>query len=118
MSSVRMSDPCTCSWGAPHGDPCAKPVVEKNKRLAQTRLPGGKLVEREWTAHERYMLYASGFKDGAGVRPIDKEREGLGAYDRGYADGRLARSNAIASYANEVGYRPTILRAADDRSKA
>lgn len=83
---------------------------EKNKRLAQTALPGGKIVEREWTPHERYMLYSRGFRDGAGGRPIDTEREGLGAYDRGYKDGHTARCKAMKDYAEEIGYEPTILR--------
>jgi hypothetical protein len=96
----------------------SEPVTEeKYKRLAQTKLPNGEVIERPWSPHERYMLYAAGFKDGAGVRPIDLEREGLGAYDRGYADGQAARSNAIKAYAEAVGYEPTILRIAVEPSE-
>jgi hypothetical protein len=84
---------------------------EKNKRLAQTRLPGGKVIEREWTPHERYMLFAKGFRAGAGARAIDPACEGLGAYDRGYAEGLEARRKAVDAYAKEIGYVPSILRA-------
>ena len=87
---------------------------EKNKRLAQTKLPSGKVIEREWTPHERYMLFAKGFRDGAGVKAIDKEREGLGAYDRGYDEGIKARREAVGAYAKEIGYEPTILRTQDE----
>lgn len=83
---------------------------EKYKRLAQTRLPSGKIVEREWTPHERFQLYAAGFRDGAGNRAMDKDREGLGAYDRGYAEGKKSRGKALKAYAKEIGYKPTILR--------
>lgn len=86
---------------------------EKNKRLAQTRRLDGTVVERAWTPHERYMLYASGFKDGAGIRPIDSARAGLGAYDRGYEDGVEARREAVGAYASEIGYVPSVLRVQD-----
>jgi hypothetical protein len=85
---------------------------EKNTRLARTKLPDGTIVEREWTPHERYMLYVRGFRDGAAVKAM--AHSGLGAYDRGYADGRDARASAADAYAKEVGYEPTILRLATD----
>ncbi len=84
--------------------------AEKNKRLAQTKLPSGETIEREWTPHERYMLYAFGWSAGASMRAMDPTKSGLGAYDRGYAEGRAARHTAISWYAVEVGYEPTILR--------
>ena len=84
---------------------------EQNKRLAQTALPGGKVIDREWTVHERYMLYAAGFRAGAGMKAIDTTRAGLGAYDRGFHDGRVAAGQAISAYAAEIGYTPSILRA-------
>lgn len=93
-----------------------KPPVETNVRLAQTKLPGGKIVERDWTAHERFMLFAKGFRSGAGVRAIDPACEGLGAYDRGYDEGIKARREAVDAYAKEIGYVPSILRAQDPDS--
>lgn len=64
--------------------------------------------EREWSPHEKYQLYARGFRDGAANHSM--KHEGLGSYDRGYADGIQARRMATSSYAREVGYEPTILR--------
>lgn len=81
-------------------------VEEKNKRLA--RGPGG--VERPWNERERYMLYSQGFRDGAACRSMDLKKKGLGAYDRGYEEGRDAHGKAVAAYAAEIGYVPTILR--------
>lgn len=83
------------------------------KRLAQTKLPGGDIVERAWTPHEMYMLYVRGFREGAATKAMDKNCEGLEAYERGYDDGQRARNQASSDYAKEVGYNPTILRAAD-----
>lgn len=86
------------------------PPEEKNKRLAQTKRPDGTIIEREWTPHERFMLFAKGFRSGAGVRAIDPACEGLGAYDRGYDEGIQARRSAVDAYAKEIGYVPSILR--------
>ncbi len=86
---------------------------EKNKRLAQTRLADGTVIDREWMPSERYMLYASGWTAGAGIKAIDPKREGLGAYDRGYQDGVAARQKAIDSYCKEIGHKPSFLRTAD-----
>jgi hypothetical protein len=86
------------------------PPVETNVRLAQTKLPGGKIIERDWTVHERFQLFAKGFRSGAGVRAIDPACEGLGAYDRGYDEGIQARRDAVDAYAKEIGYTPSILR--------
>lgn len=86
---------------------------EKNKRLAQTKLSDGTVVEREWTPHERYMLFMAGFRHGAGMRAMDRDKEQLGAYDRGYTEGCKARHAAGIAYAQEIGYAPTILRAED-----
>ena len=36
--------------------------------------------------------------------------EGHPSYDRGYADGRAARSKAVAAYADEIGHEPSVLR--------
>ena len=85
-------------------------TVEQNKRLAQTKMPNGTVVDRPWTSGERYQLYRRGFRDGAGGRGVRHECEGLGAYDRGYAEGRATASAAISAYAQEIGYTPTILR--------
>jgi len=82
---------------------------EKYKRLATTHG-----IKRPWTPHERYMLFARGFRDGAGTKAMRKDHEGLGAYDRGYAAGQAAAHAAVAAYAKEIGYEPTILRAAAD----
>jgi hypothetical protein len=113
VRSTESQAPDYCGGHAAEG--VKTPVLhtqnnETYKRLAQTELPGGKIVEREWTPHEQYQLYASGFRDGAGSRAMDKDREGLGAYDRGYADGKKARGAALKKYAKEIGYKPTILR--------
>lgn len=86
---------------------------EKNSRLAQTKLPDGTVVEREWTPHERYMLYSRGFKDGAGVKAMRKDCEGLGAYERGYDEGRRSLNQHVGAYAKEIGYIPTVLRTAE-----
>jgi hypothetical protein len=83
---------------------------EKNKRLAKG-LDG---KEREWTPHERYMLFTAGFRDGAASRSMQKKMQGLGAYDRGYSEGRAARERAVKKYAKEIGYKPTILRLQGD----
>ena len=85
-------------------------MTEENKRLAQTRMPDGTLVDRPWTVAERYMLYARGFRDGASTHAIKENLLGLGAYDRGYSDGKAATSSAVAAYAKEIGYVPSILR--------
>jgi hypothetical protein len=83
---------------------------EQYIRLAYSR---GSKTGRPWTTHERYQLYAAGFRAGAGMRPIDGDRSGLGAYDRGYADGLKAMREAVSAYAGRIGYEPTILRAAE-----
>lgn len=85
-------------------------LEETYVRLAQTVLPDGSLVDREWTPAERYRLFARGFRDGAGTRGVRKECAGLGAYERGYAEGREATYKACADYAALVGYTPTVLR--------
>lgn len=90
-----------------------EPIEEKYIRKAQTKLPGGKIVERDWTTHERYMLFAKGFSAGAGGRARDPQCEGLGAYDRGYDEGIQARRKAVDAYAKEIGYVLSILRAQD-----
>ena len=66
---------------------------------------------REWNAREKYMLYAQGYRDGSGTRPIRPDSSGLAAYDRGYSDGKKQRNEAVQKYADEIGYVPTILRA-------
>lgn len=86
-------------------------------RNAQTVLPGGKVIEREWSASERYQLYARGFRDGAATKPMRKDHIGLGPYDRGYADGVKATRAACRREAKRLGYRPTVLRAAQEKGK-
>jgi hypothetical protein len=87
---------------------------EKNKRLAETMLPGGEVIKREWTPKERYMLFRVGFGDGASLRSMQKKLQGLGAYDRGYGEGQNARVEAMNKYAEEIGYKPSILRLQGD----
>lgn len=41
------------------------------------------------------------------------DHEGLPGYDRGYADGRKACSEALTAYGKELGYEPSILRTGD-----
>lgn len=91
-----------------------KRQTEAYVRKAQTRMPDGTVVERDWTARERYMLYVRGFRDGASVRAM--RFPGLGAYDLGYADGRAARHAAVEAYAKQIGYEPTVLRSAEPSS--
>jgi len=79
-----------------------------NKRLAKG-LDG---VSRPWMPRERYMLYSRGFRDGAGIKAMNAECSGLEDYDRGYADGCKARGAATTRFAKEIGYKPSILRAA------
>lgn len=83
-------------------------------RKAQTKLPNGTVVERDWTPSERYQLFARGYRDGAGTKPMRADHMGLGPYDNGYAQGQAATRAACAAYAAKVEYRPTILRAAAD----
>lgn len=85
---------------------------EKWSRLAK----GFDGTEREWSPSERYQLFVRGFRDGAAVHAM--RHAGLGAYDRGYAAGQQARRMATSSYANEIGYEPTILRASQRAGKA
>lgn len=82
-------------------------------RKAQTKLPDGTLVDREWSKSERYQLYARGFRDGAGTKAMRKDHIGLGPYDRGYSDGIAATRAACNAEARRLAYEPTILRAAD-----
>lgn len=79
-------------------------------RPAQTKLPGGKTVERDWKPSEIYQLYCRGFRDGAGTKPMRKDHMGLGPYDRGYAEGAQAARDACALEAKRLRYEPTILR--------
>lgn len=90
---------------------------EVYERMAQTVLPDGTIINRPWQANERYQLFARGFRDGAGTKPMRKDHMGLGAYDRGYAEGVAATKAACAAYAKEVNYTPAILRSAQHKSK-
>lgn len=83
-------------------------------RKAQTRLPDGTIVERDWTASERYQLYARGWRDGAGLRPTRKDHLGLGPYNRGYGDGSKARDAACEAEALRIGFTVRIVRLASD----
>lgn len=67
-------------------------------------------VEHEWSPRERYMLFVRGFRDGCAVKAMRRDCVGLGAYDRGYAEGRASANVAVAAYAAEIGYEPTVLR--------
>lgn len=88
----------------------ARKVVDIFTRKARTLLPNGTLVERDWSPAEIYALYVRGFRDGACTRAIQDEMDGLGAYHRGYADGRRMTQKACAAEAKRLGYEPTILR--------
>jgi hypothetical protein len=84
-----------------------------SKKKAPYRLAQG-LTDpepREWRPQEKYMLYARGFRDGAGVRAM--QHEGHPSYDEGYAAGRKAANKAIDAYCKKIGYKPDILRLAD-----
>ena len=86
-------------------------MAEKtDKRLAQTRLPDGTMVDRQWFPSELYHLYARGFRSGAGGHAMRPDHQGLLAYDRGYEDGQKATREAVGAYAKEIGYEPSILR--------
>lgn len=80
--------------------------AKKNVRLAQTKLPGGKLVERPWIPHERYVLFRKGYSAGAQGNAADPNCDGVASYDRGYKEGNEARNNALRTYAREVGHDP------------
>jgi hypothetical protein len=86
-------------------------AAKKDTRLAQTRQPDGTLVDRPWFPSELYHLYARGFRNGSGGHAMRPDHQGLLAYDRGYEDGRRATQEAVAAYAREIGYEPSILRA-------
>jgi hypothetical protein len=68
----------------------------------------------ERTAHERYSTYIRGWRQGAGIQPMDpkfSEHPTLGVtYQEGYADGQKARSEAGRKAAKRFGYKPSILR--------
>lgn len=64
---------------------------------------------KEWSRREQYMLYSRGFMDGAGCRAY--RHEGIEVYNRGYAEGQKARGEAVSAFCEEIGYKPTILRA-------
>lgn len=89
----------------------ASAITDTFVRKAQTMLPGGRIVERDWTAAECFKLYRDGWTDGAAIHAMRKTHVGLGPYERGYADGRKARNDACEAEAKRVGYEPTILRA-------
>lgn len=91
------------------------PAEEKNVRLAQTQNPDGTTTEREWTVHERFMLYTHGFRHGAAMHAMDENKKGLGAYDRGYSEGCASRQHHITAYAKEIGHVPNILRTEERR---
>jgi hypothetical protein len=55
------------------------------------------------------MLYSQGFKDGAGFLAHRHQNEP--DYDRGYADGQAARNKAVNTFCDEIGFKPSILRA-------
>jgi len=80
-------------------------------RKARTKLPGGEIIEREWKPCELYQLYARGFRDGAGTKPMRKDHMGLEPYDRGYTDGVAAVRAACSAEAKRLEYEPTVLRA-------
>lgn len=79
-------------------------------RKAQTRLPDGTTIERDWYPHELYTLYVRGFRDGVGGKVQRKDHEELLPYLRGYNDGITAVQAAATAYADEVGYEPSVLR--------
>jgi hypothetical protein len=90
---------------------CGHPNCEAHgtySRLAQT---AGSKEGRPWSQREKYMLYAQGFGDGAKFSAM--KHPGFAAYERGYADGRRARSEAVDKFCREIGHKPSVLRLAD-----
>lgn len=77
-------------------------------RLACSSLSRG--VYRPWTRAEMAQLYARGWKDGAAGKRGRPDGEDLPPYRAGYADGALARTDAIGDYNAEIGYEPQVLR--------
>lgn len=53
----------------------------------------------------RYMAYADGFQDGAGVRGYRKN-DGHLDYARGYDDGQKAKRASTDAFAAKIGYAP------------
>lgn len=70
-------------------------------------LPGS---DRSWALRESYMLYSSGFRDGASVKAMRPNRKGALPYDQGYVDGQKAYQSAVGSYCKDIGFTPSILR--------
>lgn len=80
------------------------------ERKAQTRLPDGSVIERDWYPHELYALFVRGFRDGACRKQYRDGHGELLAYLEGYNAGIAALGEAAAGYAKRVGHEPTILR--------
>jgi len=91
--------------------------MAENKRRAQTHLPDGTIVEREWKPRERFHLFRAGLNHGLAGRKKDETREGMVDYDRGYAEGEELRERVtflqrekLVAFMGEVGYQPSLLR--------
>lgn len=82
------------------------------KRLAQTRLPGGRIVGREWLPEELFVLYMRGWKDGAYGVAMRKEYDTVPEYDKGYEVGYKAKHAAAKAAGKHLKHKPNILRLA------
>jgi hypothetical protein len=72
--------------------------------------PGPPNSARSWSLRESYMLYSSGFRDGASTKAMRSNCKGALPYDQGYADGQKAYQSAVGSYCKAIGHTPSILR--------
>ena len=68
-------------------------------------------AEREWTPGENYQMFARGWYDGAGSKPVRPDHEGHPEYEAGFTDGVQAKYEALQRYCKRTGYAPEILRA-------
>lgn len=67
---------------------------------------------RAWNPRERYMLFARGYGDGACFKAM--AHDGHCDYVAGYREGQLARGKAVRRFGDAIGYKPEILRLADE----
>jgi hypothetical protein len=65
------------------------------------------------TPKSRYLAYIRGFSQGASGRRRAESDKDFADYLTGYEEGMAARDAASDAYANDVGYRPIILKVQD-----
>lgn len=115
-----MSDPCTCDWQAPHGDPCAKrpadalPIVRVHHPHVEVRIDilagspivrGTKVpVRRLWAWHRKGVTVETLVKRYASMSPA-KVLDALAfAYDnQDVMDADLARERRLLDEDNRAG---------------